>query len=191
MNETTTNDDDYQSPLSRAVTKARGDILTDDDMKVNIDFLNNAVRKIKTSSEPVESNNLQLLMGFREHLNRRISELSTPNCAPAPQPEPDAGEEWHVGYTKGRGYRVNDHLGCLAEVRSEAIAAELISNHASAVLVPKLVAALELALTNSSHSDSCPSSRYVLRNGGEARLRCECWRREVYETLALAKGREE
>lgn len=34
-------------PIARAVAKARGDILTEEDMKANIDFLNAAAKVIK------------------------------------------------------------------------------------------------------------------------------------------------
>lgn len=81
---TETPDNEPQSPLAQAVAKARGDILTEDDMKANIDFLNSAARRIKSGDASAEPGGLQLLIEFREHLNRRISELSTPESAPAP-----------------------------------------------------------------------------------------------------------
>jgi hypothetical protein len=82
----TTSDDNYQqSPLARAVAKARGDILTEADMKASIDFLNEAAGKIQAFSGSLEAEqpaSLQLLIEFREHLNQRISELSTPSSPP-------------------------------------------------------------------------------------------------------------
>lgn len=77
--------ENYESPLARAISKARGDIRTDEDMQSNIDFLNNAARQIKEFSEsPKLPDSLQLLIEFRDHVNRRISQLSTPASAPPP-----------------------------------------------------------------------------------------------------------
>lgn len=37
------------------------------------------------------------------------------------------GDEWRVEYTRGRGYRINDSRGCLAEVRDEATANQIVA----------------------------------------------------------------
>ncbi len=135
MSETTTTDD-YQSPLSRAVAKARGDILTEDDMKANIAFLNDAARKIQTASS--EPDNLQLLIEFRDHLNRRISELF------APQPALDAGEQWEFIVDVSGGYAVCDSTGKPVAYGTQArYARQIVCDRRSAAVIPKLVEALE------------------------------------------------
>lgn len=92
--DTNVNDEYEQSPLARAVAKARGDILTEADMKANIDFLNDAAGKIKSFSDLREQpESLQLLIEFREHLNRRISELSSPSSPPELEVTPEAKAE--------------------------------------------------------------------------------------------------
>lgn len=57
---------------------------------------------------------------------------------PEAQPAPDTSGEWAYHYTKGRGYRVNDGRGCLAEVRDEATAAHVADHRAVGLLVTAL-----------------------------------------------------
>lgn len=89
------------------------------------------------------------------------------------QPAPE-GESWRVEYTHGRGYRVNDSLGCLAEVRDRVIAEGIVRDHRLAALVPGLVEALrgvqirgcwcELPpnITSPDHTIECDAARAVL-----------------------------
>lgn len=160
-----TTDSYQQSPLARAVAKARGDILTEADMKANIDFLNDAAGKIKafsSSSEQPES--LQLLIEFRDHLDRRISELSSPSSPPeTPQPAPDAEGEWYAD----RRWVVDKSTTMFrAECKDEATAARIVSDHAQAAAVPKLVEALRDLMQYTAGLELILTAERIKFNGG-------------------------
>jgi hypothetical protein len=56
---------------------------------------------------------------------------------------PDAGEEWSEPYyIRGQGWLIADKSGCIAQVRNQAIAAQIVAEHNAVGL---LVAALEAA----------------------------------------------
>lgn len=47
----------------------------------------------------------------------------------APAAPERGASTWHKEYTYGRGYRINDSLGCVAEVREEALTDLIITEH--------------------------------------------------------------
>jgi len=94
----------------------------------------------------------------RPRKNHHLACVSHYFVEPSPQPTPNTGE-WRVEYTRGRGYRINDDMGCLAEVRSEKITTQIVTDHN---VLPKLVDVLNLFLA----MDNCNYELEAMRHSG-------------------------
>lgn len=128
-------------------------------------------------------------------------EFASIHQKPAPQPEPDAGGEWRLsepmvnraiadGIRGGANITAIDvyypekrkHYGQIVVFESPEIAAQIVSDHRAAALVPKLVAALEAA-----RRQICA----VTWEGTKPQKRqAETLVAQIDEALALVKGRE-
>jgi hypothetical protein len=109
----------------------------------------------------------------------------------APQPAPDAGEEWRVGgipQGAATARYVTDATGAYGiayvygDTQEQAYqrATAIVSNHTRAALVPKLVAAIE----------SEAARRAYAAGLGVSEWRAFLWP-EASEALALVKGRQQ